>query len=45
MRDAITLACGDCKERNYTNTKKQAAASGPRGVEEVLPALPEAHAP
>jgi large subunit ribosomal protein L33 len=22
-RDHITLACGDCKERNYTNTKNK----------------------
>jgi len=23
MRDLITLACNDCKERNYTNTKNK----------------------
>ena len=23
MRDAITLACNDCKERNYTSTKNK----------------------
>ena len=23
MRDQITLACNDCKERNYTNTKNK----------------------
>jgi large subunit ribosomal protein L33 len=23
MRDIITLACGDCKRRNYTNTKNK----------------------
>jgi large subunit ribosomal protein L33 len=23
MRDAITLACNDCKRRNYTNTKNK----------------------
>ena len=23
MRDAITLACGDCKRRNYTSTKNK----------------------
>jgi large subunit ribosomal protein L33 len=23
MRDAITLACNDCKRRNYTSTKNK----------------------
>ncbi|MBK7971990.1 MAG: 50S ribosomal protein L33 [Deltaproteobacteria bacterium] len=23
MRDIITLACGDCKRRNYTTTKNK----------------------
>ena len=23
MRDIITLACGDCKERNYATTKNK----------------------
>jgi large subunit ribosomal protein L33 len=23
MRDQITLACNDCKRRNYTNTKNK----------------------
>ncbi|OGP19233.1 MAG: 50S ribosomal protein L33 [Deltaproteobacteria bacterium GWB2_65_81] len=23
MRDIITLACGDCKNRNYTTTKNK----------------------
>jgi large subunit ribosomal protein L33 len=23
MRDLITLACNDCKERNYTSTKNK----------------------
>jgi large subunit ribosomal protein L33 len=23
MRDNITLACGDCKRRNYTSTKNK----------------------
>ena len=23
MRDIITLACGDCKRRNYTNTQNK----------------------
>ena len=23
MRDQITLACGDCKRRNYTTTKNK----------------------
>ncbi|MCJ7833507.1 MAG: 50S ribosomal protein L33 [Deltaproteobacteria bacterium] len=23
MRDLITLACNDCKERNYTHTKNK----------------------
>jgi large subunit ribosomal protein L33 len=23
MRDIVTLACGECKERNYTTTKNK----------------------
>ena len=44
MRDIITLACGDCKRAELHQHEEQAPASGPRGVQEVLPVLPEAHA-
>ena len=28
MRDAITLACGDCKQRNYNTTKNKKRTPG-----------------
>jgi large subunit ribosomal protein L33 len=28
MREIITLACGDCKSRNYNTTKNPKSASG-----------------
>ncbi|MDY6845235.1 MAG: 50S ribosomal protein L33 [Thermodesulfobacteriota bacterium] len=28
MRDIITLACGECKMRNYTTTKNKKKTSG-----------------
>ena len=28
MRDNLTLACGDCKRRNYTTTKNKKSTPG-----------------
>ena len=42
-RDIITLACNECKRRNYTSKKNK--KNNPDRVEhtEVLPVVPEAH--
>ena len=32
MRTAITLACTECKQRNYRTNKKQKEQSGPFGT-------------
>ena len=28
MREIVTLACGDCKERNYSTTKNKKTTTG-----------------
>ena len=49
MTVKITLACTECKQRNYNTTKnkKNNPEKQPRppGDEEVLPLLQEAHGP
>jgi large subunit ribosomal protein L33 len=42
IRPKITLACVECKERNYI-TRKNRATTRPARAEEVLPARPQAH--
>ena len=47
-RIKVTLACSECKQRNYNtmkNKKKQEERSRPSGNEQVLPLLQEAHQP
>ncbi len=43
MRDIVTLACTDCKRRNYRTTKNKKTTPGKAGAQEVLPLLPRAH--
>ena len=42
-RIMITLACTECKERNYTSEKNRKQRYGSYRAEQVLPALPQAH--
>ena len=42
MRVKITLACTECKQRNYDTMKNK--KNDPDRLEQVLPFLPEAHA-
>ena len=35
VRPVITLACTECKERNYTSEKNRRNDPGPYGTEEV----------
>jgi hypothetical protein len=44
MREIITLECPDCKRRNYSSTKNKRNTPDRLG-EEVLPLVPQAHAP
>ena len=44
VRIVMTLACTECKERNYTSAEEPAQRSEPHGAEQVLSALPDAHA-
>ena len=43
VRPKITLACTECKERNYITKKNRRNDPDRHGAEEVLPALPHAH--
>ena len=43
MRDIITLACTECKRRNYSTTKNKKKDDRAARVEQVLPLLPQAH--
>jgi len=43
MRDIITLACVDCKNRNYTTTKNKKTTPDKLELEEVLLHVPQAH--
>ena len=43
MRDIITLACTDCKRRNYNTTKNKKKTTERLEIQQVLPALPQAH--
>ena len=45
MRDIIALACTECKRRNYSTTKNKKKTTERLEIEQVLPLLPEAHAP
>ena len=40
MRVKITLACTECKQRNYDTMKNKKNDPEPSGNEEVLPFLP-----
>ena len=45
MRDLITLDCEHVQaERNYTTTKNKKTTTEKLDAQEVLPALPQAHA-
>ena len=44
MRTLVTLACTECKRRNYTTDKNKSNNPRSHGVEEVLPVVQEAHA-
>ena len=43
MRTLVTLACTECKRRNYTTDKNKSNNPDRSGVEEVLPMVPQAH--
>ena len=43
VRVKITLACTECKQRNYNTMKNKTQQPGPAGDEQVLPFLQEAH--
>ena len=44
MRDIITLACTECKRRNYSTTKNKKKTTERLEFSKVLPLLPQAHA-
>jgi large subunit ribosomal protein L33 len=37
MRDIITLACGDCKRRNYTTTKNKKKTTERLAIKKFCP--------
>ena len=39
-REIVTLQCGECKDRNYSTTKKQ-EDDGPAGIQQILPQVRE----
>ncbi len=43
MRDIISLACTECKRRNYSTTKNRKKSSERLEMSKYLPVLPEAH--
>ena len=43
VRPKITLACVECKERNYITKKNRRNDPDRMELSEVLPALPQAH--
>ena len=43
MRVIVTMACTECKRRNYTTREEQDERSRPDRDEEVLQVVPEAH--
>ena len=43
VRPKITLACVECKERNYITKKNRRNDPDRHGADEVLPARPQAH--
>ena len=43
VRPKITLACAECKERNYITKKNRRNDPDRHRADEVLPALPQAH--
>ena len=45
MRTLVTLACTECKRRNYTTTKNKATMPEPHGDQEVLPLVPPSYGP
>ena len=44
MRVKITLACTECKQRNYDTMKNKKNDPDRLEMKQVLPFLPEAHA-
>jgi hypothetical protein len=45
MQENISLACSECKRRNYTTDEEQEDEHGEAGAGEVLPVLSQAHRP
>ena len=43
MREIITLACSDCKRRNYSTTKNRRKSSERLEFSKFCRVLPEAH--
>ena len=43
MRTLVTLACTECKRRNYTTTKNKANTPDRMELKEVLPLVPSSH--
>ena len=43
MRDIISMACPECKRRNYSTTKNKKKTTERLELSKVLPVLPEAH--
>ena len=45
VRIAVTLACEECKRRNYQTNKSKRNTPGSHHAAQVLPVVPDAHAP
>ena len=43
MQENISLACSECKRKNYTTTKNKKTNTEKLELSQVLPFLPEAH--
>ena len=44
VRPIVTLECTECQGRNYTTEKNRRNDPGRIELQEVLPAVPQAHA-
>ena len=43
MQETISLACGECKRRNYTTTKNKKTNTEKLELSKYCPLLPQAH--
>ena len=44
MRTLVTLACTECKRRNYTTTKNKSTMPDRMEIKKYLPLVPSPHA-